>query len=69
MSKSSTSTDISAKLLEKKIISDDQLNIALKEQARLQNSKTVSAILIEMGFISESILGEIFLNFHLIFPL
>lgn len=59
MSKSSTSTDISAKLLEKKIISDDQLNIALKEQARLQNSKTVSAILIEMGFISESILGEI----------
>ena len=59
MAGTSTNTDISARLLEKKVISEDQLTIALKEQARLQNSKTVSAILVEMGFISESILGEI----------
>ncbi len=59
MAIASANTDISAKLLEKKIISEDQLKIAIKEQARLQNSKTVAAILVEMGFVSESILGEI----------
>ncbi len=59
MAATSTNTDISARLLEKKVISEDQLTIALKEQARLKNSKTVSAILVEMGFISESVLGEI----------
>ncbi len=55
----SINTDISARLLEKKVISEDQLTIALKEQVRLKNSKTVSAILVEMGFISEGALGEI----------
>ncbi len=59
MAGTSTNTDISARLLDKKVISQDQLTIALKEQERLKNSKTVSAILVEMGFISESILGEI----------
>jgi len=59
MAATSINNDISARLLEKKVISEDQLIIALKEQSRLQNSKTVSAILVEMGFISESILGEI----------
>lgn len=59
MAGTSNNTDISARLLEKKVISEDQLVIAQKEQARLHNSKTVSAILVEMGFISESILGEI----------
>ncbi len=55
----STSSDIGAKLLEKKVISEDQLEIALKEQARLNNSQTIGAILVELGFISEGALGEI----------
>ncbi|OFW86646.1 MAG: secretion system protein E, partial [Alphaproteobacteria bacterium RIFCSPHIGHO2_01_FULL_40_8] len=56
---SSTNTDIGAKLLEKKVISDDQLAIAVKECERIKGAKTVGAILIEMGFISEGALGEI----------
>ncbi len=54
-----TNVDIGAKLLEKKVISDDQLAIAVKEQERLKGAKTVGAILVEMGFISEGALGEI----------
>jgi type IV pilus assembly protein PilB len=53
------SSDIGYKLLEKKVISDDQLEIALKEQARLGNSQTIGAILVDLGFISEGALGEI----------
>lgn len=53
------SADIAARLLEKKVISDDQLAIAVKEQERLRGTKTVAAILVEMGFISEGALGEI----------
>lgn len=59
MLSSSTNVDIGTKLLEKKVISDDQLAIALKEQARLKDAKTVGTILIDMGFISEGALGEI----------
>jgi type IV pilus assembly protein PilB len=55
----STTTDITTRLIEKKVISEDQLQIALKEQARLQGKKTVGAILVDMGFISESALGEV----------
>jgi hypothetical protein len=55
----SSSTDIAARLLEKKVISEDQVLIATKEQERLKGTKTVSAILVEMGFISEGALGEI----------
>ncbi len=54
-----STTDIGARLLEKKVISRDQLEIALKEQERLKNSKTVASILVDMGFISEGALGEI----------
>ncbi len=53
------SGDIGSRLLEKKVISSDQLEIALKEQVRLRNSKTVAAILVDMGFISEGALGDI----------
>lgn len=59
MSKSQTNSDIGAKLLEKKVISDDQLAIALKEHSRFNGAKTVGAILIELGFVSEGALGEI----------
>lgn len=52
-------SDIAARLLEKKVISENQLAIALKEQARLKNAQTIGAILVDMGFISEGALGEI----------
>jgi type IV pilus assembly protein PilB len=55
----STSPDIGSKLLEKQVISVDQLNIALKERERIGNSKSLGVILVDMGFISEGALGEI----------
>lgn len=59
MPASPTNVDIGARLLEKKVISDDQLAIALKEQERIKGAKTVGAILVDMGFVSEGALGEI----------
>ncbi len=59
MPNSLANADIGAKLLEKKVISQDQLEIALKERARLKNAKTISAILVELGFVSQGALGEI----------
>ncbi len=56
---SPANSDIGARLIEKKVISEDQLIIALKERARLKEAKTVGAILVEMGFVSEGVLGEI----------
>src|SRR5690606_7775851 len=53
------SGDITARLIEKKVISEDQLQVALKEQMRFQGKKTIGAILVELGFISEGALGEI----------
>jgi len=57
-SKSSV-TDVAARLIEKKVISEDQLDIAQRERARIKNAKTIGAILVDMGFISEGALGEI----------
>ena len=51
--------DIGLKLLEKKVISDDQLEIAIKEQNRVGGAQTIGAILVDLGFISEGALGEI----------
>lgn len=59
MLSSPASTDIAHRLIENKVISEDQLAIAVKEQERLHGAKTVSAILVEMGFVSEGALGEI----------
>lgn len=59
MAGSTSSADIGARLLEKKVISEDQLTVALKEKERLRNAKTVAAILVELGFITEGALGEI----------
>jgi len=56
---SSPNKDISTRLLEKKVISEDQLQIALKEQQKTRGEKTIATILVEMGFISEGALGEI----------
>ncbi len=55
----SSSTDIGAKLLEKKVISEDQLSIALKEQERSKGERPIGAIMVELGFISEGALGEV----------
>jgi len=54
-----TTTDVGARLIEKKVISEDQLDIAQRERARIKNAKTIGAILVDMGFISEGALGEI----------
>ena len=59
MAVTSANTDIGAKLIEKKVISEDQLGIALREQVRLKNAKTIGAILVDLGFVSEGALGEI----------
>lgn len=55
----SSGPDIGSKLLDKKVISDDQLNIAIKERERLGNAKSLGVILVDMGFVSEGALGEI----------
>jgi type IV pilus assembly protein PilB len=51
--------DIGLRLLDEKVISEDQLNVAIKEQVRTQNKKTIGAILVDMGVITEGALGEI----------
>jgi len=53
------SFDIAQKLLKEKVISHDQLEIVKKEQIRLKNTKTIGAILVSMGFITEKALGEV----------
>ncbi|MDA7705027.1 GspE/PulE family protein [Rickettsiales bacterium] len=60
--KSSSDTesfDIAHKLLKERVISSDQLEIVKKEQIRLKNTKTIGAILVSMGFITEKALGEV----------
>ena len=59
MAQEGNNQDIASRLLEKKVISEDQLDIALKEQTRSKNNKTIGAILVDMGVISEGALGEI----------
>ena len=54
-----TGPDIGSKLLDKKVISEDQLNIAIKERERLGGNKSLGIILVDMGFVSEGALGEI----------
>ncbi|MCE3231801.1 MAG: type secretory pathway, ATPase PulE/Tfp pilus assembly pathway, ATPase PilB, partial [Rickettsiaceae bacterium] len=55
------SVPLGEKLLSKGLISKDQLDTALKEQRSQQSTqkKMLGAILIDMGFITESALGEI----------
>lgn len=57
--KATSIKDIGERLIEKKVISPDQLEIAKRERARTKNSKTIGAILVDMGFVSEGALGEI----------
>lgn len=57
--KKSGAKDIISELIDKKVVSEDQIEVALKEQANVKNSKTLAAILVDMGFISEGALSEI----------
>lgn len=57
--KKSGAKDIISELIDKKVVSEDQIEVALKEQDNVKNSKTLAAILVEMGFISEGALSEI----------
>ncbi len=50
---------IGQKLIQKGLISEDQLEIALKVQRSSESSAMVGQILVEMGFITESALGEV----------
>ena len=59
MAISTTNADIGTRLIEQKVISEDQLEIATREQARIGGAKTLGAIMVELGFISEGALGEI----------
>jgi type IV pilus assembly protein PilB len=51
--------DVGKTLLQKQIISKDQLGVAIKEQASRGNTENLGAILVKMGFITEAALGEI----------
>ncbi len=59
MPTSNTASDIGSKLLEKQVISKDQLEIALIEEARSGGKKTLATVLTDLGFVSESAMGEI----------
>ena len=50
---------IGEKLIQMGLISKDQLEVALKEQKRSPQKKLLGNILINMGFITESALGEV----------
>jgi type IV pilus assembly protein PilB len=55
----SDSFDLAKQLLKERVISNDQLEVVKKEQERLKNTKTIGAILVSMGFITEKALGEV----------
>ena len=46
-------------LLEKELISRDQLDVALKQQAESGGTADLGQILISLGFITETVLGEL----------
>jgi general secretion pathway protein E/type IV pilus assembly protein PilB len=51
--------DIVQKLLDKKLISNDQINVALKEQKDSKTTDDIGTILVRMGFLSDKTLSEI----------
>lgn len=46
-------------LLERKIITKDQLDVAIKEKKDSNSSESIGSILVKMGLITDSMLGEI----------
>jgi len=57
--KSISTIDVGKALLEKQIVSKDQIDVALKEQATRGGNETLGSILVKMGFITEAALGEV----------
>ena len=55
----SKKVDIIDELIEKKIVSRDQIEVALKEQKDNAKREDISSILVRMGFISDKTLSEI----------
>ena len=51
--------DILDELIERKIVSQDQVEVALKEQKNNGKREDISSILVRMGFISDKTLSEI----------
>ncbi len=58
-SKSLNETDIGELLLKRKIITKDQLDVALKEKKDRNSTESVGNILVKMGLITDSMLGEV----------
>lgn len=59
MTKLTAGSDIAYKLFEKKVISDDQLEIALKEYEKHNGTKNIAVIMVDLGFVSEATIGEV----------
>lgn len=51
--------DIGKLLLDKKIITKDQLDVALKEKKDKNSTESIGNILVKMGLITDSMLGEV----------
>ncbi len=58
-SKPISETDIGELLLKRKIITKDQLDVALKEKKDKNSTESVGNILVKMGLITDSMLGEV----------
>lgn len=58
-SKIMSESDLENILLEKKIITKDQLDVALKEKEDKSSTESIGTILVNMGLITDSILGEV----------
>ena len=58
-SETATRKDIAELLLDKKIITKDQLDVALKEKQEKNISENIGTILVNMGLITDSMLSEV----------
>ena len=57
--KEDNNVDLVQELLNKRIITQDQLDVAQKEQAQGNYKENISAVLVRMGFVSQSTISEI----------
>ncbi|MDD2840704.1 MAG: hypothetical protein PHY80_06375, partial [Rickettsiales bacterium] len=57
--KITSEADLERVLLDKKIITKDQLDVALKEKADKGSKESIGNILVTMGLITDSMLGEV----------
>ncbi|MBL0319222.1 MAG: type II/IV secretion system protein [Alphaproteobacteria bacterium] len=59
-SESTGTASIGERLIAKGLISKDQLEVALREQRQTGSKKMLGTILVDMGFITEAALGDVF---------